>query len=284
MRDVGIGTRGLATKSVTKMQNILFLDIDGTIVEEGGYLPESAAYAIRKTRENGNFVCINTGRTSGNVDAYIREIGFDGYSFGCGTEIEWRGKTIAHTSQTPECSREIVSLVRQTNASVLYECRDWIYIDPETRTLPGLAALMETYTKKKTPFFPVLDDNTWYFDKFVIWYDDKTDLAAFQAGIAGKFDFIDRGNCFAEMVPCGCSKADGVQTLIQCISLENPVDPTQRRTFAVGDSFNDLPMFQATDSGIAMGDNPALFPYADYVTENLRDDGLAKAFSHFQLI
>ena len=54
--------------------------------------------------------------------------------------------------------------------------------------------------------------------------------------------------------------------------------------YAVGDSLNDRPMMEAAGTGIAMGDNPMLHPYADYITANLADDGLEKALAHFNLI
>lgn len=260
------------------MQNLIFFDIDGTIVTEDGFLPESAIRAIRAAHAKGNATLINTGRTAMNVDPFIREIGFDGYIYGCGTEMEYEGKTIFHLIQSPERSREIVELVRKTGAAVLYECSDAIYYDEKARMLPGLKALLAHYDKKDTAFYSVPASEDWCIDKFVIWYDDKTDLAAFQDGIREKFDFIDRGNHFAEMVPCGCSKATGMQQMMALLHAK----PEQ--VYAIGDSLNDRPMLELAGTGIAMGDNPMLHPYADYITANLKDDGLEQALAHFDLI
>ena len=186
-----------------------------------------------------------------NVDPFLREIGFDGYIYGCGTELEYDGKVLFHEKQTPARSREMVELVRRTNVAVLYERSDAIFIDRKARTLPNLQKLLELYESKQLPFADVPEDGDWYTDKFVIWYDGESDLEGFQAGLTGKFDYIDRGNGFAEMVPCGCSKATGME---------------------------------AAGTGIAMGDSPMLHPYADYITANLADDGLEKALAHFDLI
>ena len=69
-------------------RKMLFFDIDGTLVAEGThYLPQSAVNAIRKARENGHLVFINTGRTRFSIDDFLEEIGFDGYVCGCGTAI-----------------------------------------------------------------------------------------------------------------------------------------------------------------------------------------------------
>lgn len=260
------------------MQNLIFFDIDGTLVGEGDFLPESAVRAIRRAREKGNLALINTGRTAMNVDAFVREIGFDGYIYGCGTEMEHGGKTIFHIVQSPERSREMVELVRRTNAGVLYECSDAIYYDESARMLPGLQSLLEHYAQKGTAFYPVPKAGDWCIDKFVIWYDAQTDLQGFQDGIAGKFDFIDRGNGFSEMVPCGYSKATAMQQMMTLL------DAKPEQVYAIGDSLNDAPMLQLAGTGIAMGEGKMLYPYADYITANLKDDGVYRALKHFGLI
>lgn len=172
----------------------------------------------------------------------------------------------------------MVELVRRTNVAVLYERSDAIFIDRKARTLPNLQKLLELYESKQLPFADVPEDGDWYTDKFVIWYDGESDLEGFQAGLTGKFDYIDRGNGFAEMVPCGCSKATGMEKMMQLLGAD------RSHVFAVGDSLNDRPMLEAAGTGIAMGDSPMLHPYADYITANLADDGLEKALAHFDLI
>ena len=162
--------------------------------------------------------------------------------------------------------------------AVLYERSDAMFIDPGTRILPDLQKLLALYESKHVPVSNLPEDADWYTDKFVIWYDDASDLAAFQAGLTGKFDYIDRGNRFAEMVPCGCSKATGMEKMMALLHAG------RANVYAVGDSLNDRPMMEAAGTGIAMGDNPMLHPYADYITANLADDGLEKALAHFNLI
>lgn len=52
------------------MKIFIFFDIDGTIISEDGYLPESAVRAIQAARKKGNATLINTGRTAMNVDRF----------------------------------------------------------------------------------------------------------------------------------------------------------------------------------------------------------------------
>ena len=58
------------------MKKIAFFDIDGTLTSEiDGSIPESAVYAIRAARANGNLMFINTGRCFQNVEQRFRDVG-----------------------------------------------------------------------------------------------------------------------------------------------------------------------------------------------------------------
>ena len=57
------------------MKKIAFFDIDGTLTSEiDGSIPESAVYAIRAARANGNLMFINTGRCFQNVEQRFRDV------------------------------------------------------------------------------------------------------------------------------------------------------------------------------------------------------------------
>ena len=52
-------------------RKIIFLDVDGTLVDCEGKLPDSAARAVRQARENGHRVYICTGRSRAEVYPYL---------------------------------------------------------------------------------------------------------------------------------------------------------------------------------------------------------------------
>src|SRR4051794_1680938 len=59
-------------------RRIAFLDVDGTILDHRGTIAPSTVDAIRSARAAGHLVFLSTGRSSGDVPAAVRLIGFDG--------------------------------------------------------------------------------------------------------------------------------------------------------------------------------------------------------------
>ena len=112
----------------------------------------------------------------------------------------------------------------------------------------------------------------------IIWYDEQTDLKKFQDGIAADFDFIDRENGFAEMVPKNCSKATGMQQLVDYLQMD------MKDTIAFGDSLNDLPMMQAANIAVGMGNGTSLHPYVTFITKDIKENGIYEAMKQLNLL
>ena len=75
------------------------------------------------------------------------------------------------------------------------------------------------------------------------------------------------------------SKATAIQYMQEYLGLD------QDEIYVVGDSSNDLSMFQYAAHGIAMGRHDAVLdPYTEYVTDTVENDGIKKALLHYRLI
>lgn len=62
----------------------LFFDIDGTILDRDQRCLESTVESLRRAKQKGHLLFINTGRTACDVPKEFEEIPFDGYC--CGLE------------------------------------------------------------------------------------------------------------------------------------------------------------------------------------------------------
>lgn len=259
-------------------RKIMFFDIDGTLMEDSPthFVPKSTETALRLAREAGNLLFVNTGRPVINVDADVRVLGFDGYICGCGTYIECGGKEVFYHTNDKALCRETVQLVRDCDCAPLYERRDAFFFDPQTRDLPFIRSIRDTFRMQEKNVWRSADDADFSFDKFVIAYDEQSNLERFKAGIAPHFDYIDRGWGFGEMVPRPFSKQTGMEYVLRYYGLQ------KSDAYAIGDSLNDLPMFAGAGTSIAMGNGEMLIPYADYVTDDLWHDGIYRAMQHFR--
>ena len=60
------------------MSKLIFLDVDGTLVDYHNRIPESAIKAIRQARKNGHLVYVCTGRSKAEMQPELWDIGLDG--------------------------------------------------------------------------------------------------------------------------------------------------------------------------------------------------------------
>lgn len=78
------------------MQKIIFIDVDGTLVNDHGVVPESAKRAIRNARKNGHLAFICTGRSKSELFPEILDVGFDGIIGAAGGYIELEEEILFH--------------------------------------------------------------------------------------------------------------------------------------------------------------------------------------------
>lgn len=261
-------------------KKIIFFDIDGTIIdEETGECPESTRESIKKAREKGNLTFINTGRTFFNVSEELKSIGFDGYICGCGTYINYKDEVLLYKTISKEKGREVVDKLRECNIDALFEGLDHLTFD-QSKPLKGeIKRFKENFIKRGFDVSRSWDEEDLSFDKFVIWIKEDSDFNSFYQYIIKDFEYIDRGNNFAEIVPKGYSKATGIEFL------RNKFNIALKDCYAIGDSNNDLQMLQYVPNSIAMGNStPELFDLVSFVTKDIKEDGIKYALEHFGII
>ena len=262
------------------MKSIIFFDIDGTLIteDERMLIPDSTAEAIAQTREKGNLTFINTGRTAFNVSERVRALGFDGYIYGCGTHIEYNGQTLFHRKPTQNFCRNIAQLMRKCGVTPVYEDSNGYYFDDKAPMTDGLRYFMESFVDKGIDVSGRVEDESFIFDKFVVWDNKSCDMDLFRQEVSKDFSIIDRGGDFYEIVPLGFTKATAMDLILKRlgIPLEN--------AYAIGDSTNDLPMLKAVPNSIAMGGADRIYPYVSYITTGIENDGIYNALQHFGLI
>lgn len=262
-------------------ENLIFFDIDGTIVPEDGdhKIPDSTIHAIRRTREKGNRVFINTGRVRQNVSEQLLKLGFDGLICGCGTDIYYQGEELFHHTLDPKLCKKIARVNREYGANALYEAAGRTSVDSWFPLEGELKNIVDHFKRYGAYIYETVEDEGFYFDKFAAWYEEGFDYKGYESYMKEWFTIIDRGAGFLEAVPNGYSKATGIGYLCQYLNVD------KNHCYAVGDSMNDWSMLSYVPHSICMGNGKeALKQRVEYVTTDIREDGIQNALKHYDLI
>ena len=259
-------------------RNALFFDVDGTLMDADGNVPESAKEALHRTRARGNLVFINSGRPYKLARWILREVEADGLLCGCGTNLWYGEKEIYRYILPPSLLCGIREDCRRFHLDVFLEGPEGTAFDPENR-LPH-SRETEAFTRAQDGIAAyAYDDPAFEVSKFCLLTDEKSELLPFQKKYAAQLDFIDRGGGFYECVPKEHSKGAAVEKITEVCGIQ------PENTYGFGDSTNDIAMFCAVRHPVIMGvHDRELRPYGEFVTKPLEEDGIAVALRHYGLI
>lgn len=116
--------------------------------------------------------------------------------------------------------------------------------------------------------------------KVCIIAPDLVRIANDDGFIDRNFELCDTGGQNRELSPKGIDKGVGVARALEYLGRAD-----NARTFGFGDSGNDLGMFAAVETAVAMGNAmPEVKTVADCVTDDVAHDGTVTAMRHFGLI
>ena len=277
------------------MGKVIFLDVDGTLVDYENRLPESAVRAIRAARENGHRVYICTGRSKAEVYQELWDIGLDGMIGGNGSYVEDHESVVMHQLITLEQCKRIVDWLHSRKLEFYLESNNGLFAS-EKFAEEAQTAVME-YSKRKgkdnagqitvASAFPgmIYGENLYRDDLNKVSYL----LGSYQDYLDTREQFPDLENgtwggagetaLFGDLGVKGISKGNAISCLLDYLGAK------QEDTLAFGDAKIDIPMIEYCHIGVAMGNGGAeIKAAADYITEGVNEDGLYHAFVKFGLI
>lgn len=278
-------------------KKILFLDVDGTLIDYQAKLPASAKVAVDTARKNGHIVYLCTGCSKHEL--YTRELPeVDGIIGANGGYVEDHGNVLFHKPLTLEEEKHIVDWCTERKLGVILECNVNRFVDPIMRKLRPIAdvkymtgkGITEEEARKKAEEriieMPVLEGDALYRDDV-----NKIDfvLSSYQDHLDSKVEFPeleantwggkDEQALYGDLGPSGLTKQTAIQIVLDYLHMD-PKD-----AIAFGDAKIDLSMFEACGFGVAMGNGgKEIKEAANYITTDINEDGLLNAFQYLKLI
>ncbi len=273
-------------------KKVLFLDVDGTIVDYEGNLPETAVTAIKKARENGHKVFMCTGRSKAEIHDFLWDIGFDGLIGGNGSYVEQEGEVLLHQLITYDQCKRVVDWLKERNIEFYLESNNGLFASDnfEEASKPAFAAYCKGKGLDAKPASELLHGlvlgGDLYRDdlnkiSFILRnYQDHLDsIVEFPDLKPGTWGGKGEVAIFGDLGVKDISKATAVDTIL----LHNGTSIED--TIAFGDAKIDIPMLEYCKVGVAMGNGgDEIKAMADYITEAVDKDGLYNAFMKFGLI
>ena len=277
------------------MGKIIFIDVDGTLVDYEGNLPDSAVTAIRKARANGHRVYISTGRSKAEVYQNIWDIGLDGMIGGNGSYVEDHGSVILHRHISYEQCVHIVDWLHGRGLEFYLESNNGLFASEHFETA-GEPVIQEYSRRKGLGSADAMTIRKAFPDMIFggeLYRDDLNKVSyilnSYQDFLDAKEEFPDlENNTWGGVGETALFGDLGVKNITKAYAIRRLLDYLKagiEDTIAIGDAKIDIPMLEYCDFGVAMGSGgEEIRAMADYVTDDVDRDGLYKAFVHLGLI
>lgn len=275
------------------MGKIIFLDVDGTLVDYENHLPDSAAEAVRAARAKGHRVYICTGRSKAEVYPWLWDIGLDGMIGGNGCYVEDHGHAVFHRTVSPEECRQVVDWLHGRGLEFYLECNSGLFASE--RFEEAARDSVQRYAKGKGAEGPVTVRSV--FPNMVFGgelYRDDLNKVSFL--LSGYQDYLDAKAAFPNL-KAGTWGGKGEEALFGDLGVKDIDKSTAVEalleylqgdladTIAFGDAKVDIPMLECCAYGVAMGSGgKEIRAMADLVTDGVDEDGLLHAFQKLGLV
>lgn len=277
------------------MGKLLFIDVDGTLVDYENRLPDSAVEAIRKARANGHRVYISTGRSKAEVYPPLWEIGLDGMIGGNGSYVESNGEVVLHRLITADQCRHIVDWLHSRGLEFYLESNNGLFASEQFETA-ALSSIQLYTARKGRPGADTITVRDVFPDMIFggeLYRDDLNKVSyllnSYQDFLDAQKEFPDLQNgtwggagetaLFGDLGVKDITKANAIEALL------NYLGASREDTIAFGDAKIDIPMFEYCAHSVCMGSGgPEAKAAAEYVTDAVMDNGLYNAFVHLGLI
>ena len=260
------------------MRKAVFFDIDGTLWDFHRNIPDSTKEAVRLLKENGVYTFICSGRAPAFIKSpELLSLGFDGILAGCGTCVTFGEEEILYKTLPVELIKKTLEVLKKYEMPVVLEGKNYQYVvEADFADDPYLPILKKETGDKLLDIWE--NDMKWEASKFSATIK-RDDFEEALKELSEWYDFLVHGKIVVEGVPKGFSKASGIRTICEHLTIAH------EDTYAFGDSVNDLEMLKYVAHGIAMGNaTPETKAAADYVTDELHSNGIFNACRHFGLI
>ena len=263
------------------MIKAVFFDIDGTLLShKTNSVPASAVRALEELREKGILTFIATGRHISMLQQLqpLEGLRFDGIVSLNGQYCRNRDGIIHHCPFPKKDLADLLDYLKEHPHPCILIEEDQMYINFNNAYVERVQAAIRSD-------LPVVGDVNRGYNEPVyqaLLYISEEDMAQLPPlpGIRfSRWRLNSPDLSGADLYPASGGKAIGIAKVLEHYGID------KSETMAFGDGENDVDMFSAVGTAIAMGNAcPSAKEAADYITDKVDEDGIWNALKHFGVI
>lgn len=253
---------------------IVFFDIDGTLLNTEHIIPPSTVHAVQQLKKNGVHVAIATGRSPYHLQAIAQQLEIDSFVSFNGSYTVHQGKLVHHTPFASQTLDRLEMIAGQNNHPMVFLSADSCYANTENHP-----HVLESFDFLKLPS-PDYRQKYWQekpiYQAF-LYFNEAEERAYLEK--YREVSYVRWHPKVLDILPPQGSKARGIDAMLQHLGI------TASDAVAFGDGLNDKEMLSFVGMGVAMGNaHEDLKPLATMITRHVNEDGIHHGLKQLGLI
>lgn len=264
---------------------LIAMDIDGTLLDDNGRIPEENSIAIKRAYERGVHVVLSSGRMTARVLPFAEKLGIDSPVISYNGAMARLAKkdgfgVIYHNPLPADIADELIEYSEKQNRHLNYYLDDVLYAkdSPDSNIY---AEMYSNQTGSVFHFVPTLRKfNGKYPTKLIIIVtpDLREKLHdEFSETMSGRCALMKTNPEYLEFLNLTANKGSALEKLADTLGL--PIE----QTLAIGDGENDIPLLKSAGVSVAVKNaKEKLKEVADYFTERTNNESaVAEVINRF---
>lgn len=258
-----------------KYKALVFFDLDGTLLDRESKLPKENHEVILQLKKNKILPLIASGRSPKEIKEIIKGTPIDSYVSLNGQFNVVEGKVVSKHAIPLKLIKELMVFSKSLGHSLA------CYTEKEYAACYSNESMEKLYHLDHAPLPQISarfhEEHEIYM--LYLFSEDEGKDSSYREKFSDSFTFFRDSPYSMAVVLNGQSKKAGIQEIIKALDLSHVP------TYAFGDGNNDLGMFEAVDTAIAMENaSEHVKSYADYSTKSHMNGGIRLGLKHFGLL
>ncbi|EOH93283.1 cof-like hydrolase [Enterococcus haemoperoxidus ATCC BAA-382] len=262
-------------KAMNNYRALVFFDLDGTLLDAESTISKENHQAILQLKKNNILPLIASGRSPKEIQQITKGVAIDSYVSLNGQFNVVENEVVSKHAIPLKQIQELMALSESFGHSLA------CYTETEYAACYSTASMEKLYRLDHAPLPKISAEFHKDHEIYMVYLfsEDEEKDSLYREKFADIFTFFRDSPYSMAVVSKGQSKKAGIQEIIKTLDLAHVP------TYAFGDGNNDLGMFEAVNTAIAMDNaSPHVKSHADYITKSHLEDGICFGLKHFELL